>query len=37
VFAGHGVSNGMASEIAYAKRKGYLLRYFDAECREVVG
>jgi hypothetical protein len=37
VFAGHGVSSGMASEIAYAKRKGYLLRYFDAECREVVG
>ena len=37
VFAGHGVSNGMASEIAYAKRKGYLLRYFDAECREGVG
>lgn len=37
VFAGHGVSNGMASEIAYAKRKGYLLRYFDAECQEVTG
>jgi hypothetical protein len=36
VFAGHGVSSGMASEIAYARRKGYLLRYFDAECREVV-
>jgi len=27
----------MASEIAYARRKGYLLRYFDAECREVTG
>jgi hypothetical protein len=37
VFAGHGVSSGMASEIAYARRKGYLLRYFDAECREVQG
>ena len=37
VFAGCGISNGMASEIAYARRKGYLLRYFDAECREVVG
>ncbi len=37
VFAGHGVSNGMASEIAYARRKGYRLRYFDAECREVQG
>ena len=37
VFAGHGVSNGMAGEIAYARRKGYLLRYFDANCREVQG
>jgi len=37
VFAAHGISDGMASEIAYARRKGYLLRYFDAECREVVG
>jgi hypothetical protein len=37
VFAGHGVSSGMAGEIAYARRKGYLLRYFDAECREVQG
>ncbi|MEA5033548.1 MAG: DUF4406 domain-containing protein [Sphaerochaeta sp.] len=37
VFAGHGVSNGMASEIAYARRKGYRLRYFDSDCREVQG
>ena len=37
VFAAHGISDGMASEIAYARRKGYLLRYFDAECREVQG
>jgi len=37
VFAGHGVSNGMAVEIARAKTKGYLLRYFDANCKEVVG
>ena len=37
VFAAHGISDGMASEIAYARRKGYLLRYFDAECRDVQG
>ena len=37
VFAGCGVSSGMAGEIARAKRKGFVLRYFDAECREVVG
>ncbi len=37
VFASHGISNGMAGEIARARRKGYRMRYFDAECREVQG
>ncbi|NCC91134.1 MAG: hypothetical protein EOM01_12390 [Spirochaetia bacterium] len=37
VFAGHGISSGMAGEIEHAQNKGYRLRYFDAECREVVG
>lgn len=37
VFAGYGISAGMAGEIEHAQNKGYSLRYFDAECREVVG
>ncbi len=37
VFTGHGISNGMTGEITYAHRKGYKVRYFDAECREVQG
>lgn len=35
VFTGQGISGGMAAEIARARRKGYTIRYFDAECREV--
>ena len=33
VFAAHGISDGMASEIAYARRKGSLLRNIEAESR----
>jgi len=36
VFAGHGISAGMAGEIEHAQNKGYSIRYFDAECREVL-
>lgn len=35
VFTGQGISKGMAMEIARARRKGYRLRYFDAQCVEV--
>lgn len=32
---GSKISDGMRQEIARAKRKGYTLRYFTEECREV--
>lgn len=35
VFAGEGISRGMAMEIRHARHKGYRLRRFDADCREV--
>ncbi len=36
VFMGYGISAGMTGEIEHAQNKGYRLRYFDAECREVL-
>jgi len=35
VFTGQGISGGMDMEIGHARRKGYKIRYFDADCREV--